>query len=120
MSCLWQWRFPGNCFVGGFLDIGWGFVVPGSCCLCSSLGNSLELAPCSYRCSLGQEYCSSIVVRWMNCIGAYFALGVGSCSIADVVVGERTFQRFYFLRIHSLVGLLTEHLRGPSRCVLGR
>src|SRR6266446_3789582 len=110
MSCLWRRCFPGNCFVGGFLDIGWGFVVPGSCCLYNSLGSSLELVPCSCRCSLGQGYCSSIVVRWTSCIGAYFALGVGSCSIVDVVVGERMFQRFYFLRIHSLIGPSTEHL----------
>ncbi len=56
----------------------------------------------------------------MSCTEVYFVLGGGGYSIVAVAVEGRMFRRFYFLQICSLVGLLIEHLRGPSQCVLDR
>ena len=118
-SSPWWRHSLGSCFVSDFLDSGWDFAVRGSYCLCSSLCSSLRSAPYSCQCSLGQGCCSSIEGHWMSCIGACFVLGDRGYSIADIAVEGRMFRRFYFLQIRSLVGLLTEHLRGPSWCVLG-
>src|SRR6266404_1201247 len=120
MSFRWWQHFLGSCSGVDSLDICWGFAVHGSCCLCSSLCSSLGLGLYSYRYSLEQGCYSSNEGRWMSCTGVRSAPGVASCSIAVVVVGERTFRRVYFLRIRFSTGLLIEHLRGPSRCVLGR
>src|SRR6266446_6264201 len=108
-------RFPrplhclGDCSVDDFLGSGWGFVVLGSCSLCSFLYNFLGLGLCSYLCSLGPECCSSIGGRLMSCIVGYFALEGEGCSTGGVAVEGQRLRSFYFLRIHFGAILLSGH-----------
>src|SRR6266403_1882550 len=109
MNFPWRPRCLGSCFADGFLGIDWGFVVLGSCCLCSFLCSSLESVPCSYLYSWEPGYYSSNGERLMNYIVGCSALEGEDCSTGVVVVEGQRFRSFCCLRIHSGVRLLIEH-----------
>ena len=91
------------------LGSGWGFVVPGSYCLCSSLYSFLGLELGFDLYSWGQGCCSSIEGRLTNYIVGCSVPEGESCSIRGVVAEGRKFRSFCFLQIRFGVEPSIEH-----------